>query len=508
MKRLKRVFIIALVLSLLPAAAGRAFSDVAEEDWFFPCVEEMAALGALSGYPDGSFRPNNAVSKAELVCLAARLRGLSPASGRSGHWADGYMAAALAAGWYDWDEAPPDGGSFDEPITRQLAVKIVMKAFLPEARGDYNTESKKIADFAELDGRYYDSVLAAYAAGVAGGDDKGRFNPKATLTRAEACALISRAAGGRSFEPAPPETEEPVAVRGGVSENGRLRVEGPRLVNERGEAVVLRGMSSHGLQWYSRFLTREAIASTAERGANLLRVAMYIEEGGYIDNPSVKNDLIKAVDTAIGLDMYVIIDWHILSDGDPMKRLGEAKAFFAEMAARYKDSPAVLYEICNEPNGNITWEGNVRPYAEEVIAAIRAEAPEAVIIVGSPTWSQDLHEAAKSPLAEKNIMYSCHFYAGTHTEWLRRRVADVMDKGLAVFVTEWGVSDASGGGGVFADEARLWLDFMDKNGISWANWSLCDKAETSAALRTGADPSDGISDDELSESGAIVFAAF
>ena len=178
--------------------------------------------------------------------------------------------------------------------------------------------------------------------------------------------------------------------------------------------------------------------------------------------------------------------------------------FFGEMSERYKDSNAVLYEICNEPNGNVTWNDNVKPYAETVIPVIRANT-NAIILVGSPTWSQDLHEAAKNPINAENIMYTCHFYAGTHTDWLRQRIADC---GLPVFVSEWGTSAADGNGGVYLDEAQRWIDFMNERGISWANWSLCDKNESSAALVNGANVNDGISEDELTESGKFVFKNF
>ena len=178
--------------------------------------------------------------------------------------------------------------------------------------------------------------------------------------------------------------------------------------------------------------------------------------------------------------------------------------FFGEMSERYKDSNAVLYEICNEPNGNVTWNDNVKPYAETVIPVIRANT-NAIILVGSPTWSQDLHEAAKNPINAENIMYTCHFYAGTHTDWLRQRIADC---GLPVFVSEWGTSAADGNGGVYFDEAQRWIDFMNERGISWANWSLCDKNESSAALVNGANVNDGISEDELTESGKFVFKNF
>lgn len=258
------------------------------------------------------------------------------------------------------------------------------------------------------------------------------------------------------------------------------------------------------MQWFGNFATENAVKATADYGANLFRCAMYTDEGGYISNPSVKDTLINAVDSAIRQDMYVIIDWHILSDGNPMQHIDDAVDFFGEMSERYKDSNAVLYEICNEPNGNVTWNDNVKPYAETVIPVIRTNT-NAIILVGGPTWSQDLHEATKNPINAENIMYTCHFYAGTHTDWLRQRIVDC---GLPVFVSEWGTSAADGNGGVYLDEAQRWIDFMNERGISWANWSLCDKNESSAALVNGANVNDGISEDELTESGKFVFKNF
>lgn len=506
------LFIVMFILQIT-AVQGEGFPDVTPNDWHYSVVTEMTANGWLNGYPDGNFLPDSAITAAEYVLVTARIGGLTPSGAQNPHWAGGMLQAALDSGWYDWDELPPTAEKYDEPISRQLAVKIVMKAFAPEARGDYNTESAKIADFHSLSGRYYDAVLAAYAKGIAGGDERGNFNPTASLTRAEACALLARAVNQLSYS-APPAKDTPppapatVSMEKGVSQNGRLQVIGTQLCNEHGEAIVLRGMSSHGIQWFPQFLSRECIKATADSGANLFRVAMYTDENGYIANPSLKNTLINAVDTAISLDMYIIIDWHILHDGNPNTYREQAKAFFTEMAQRYQNNPAVLYEICNEPNGGITWENDVKPYAEELISSIRAIDGKAVILVGSPTWSQDLHMVAQSPIAAENIMYTCHFYAGTHTDWLRSRIADALAQNIPVFISEWGTSDASGSGGVYLEESARWLEFLNANRISWANWSYCDKAESSAAVQSGANISDGISSDELTESGKFVFAHF
>ncbi len=502
----KKIFIFMTILTMLVCSCAYGYSDVGQTDWFYGNVTEMLDMGYLAGYEDGTFRPSGIITKAELVSVVGRVSGLAPSSGQTNHWAAPMLQAALNTSCYDWDEIPPTGETFDEPIQRQLAVKIVMKAFLPDKTGDYNQVSGKVKDFSELDGRYYDTVIAAYTNGVVFGDDNGNLNPKSNLTRAEACAIIMRAANmtGNTKPYESTVTPSVQTRKGGVSENGALHVEGTKLMNERGEPIVLHGMSSHGLQWYGNFATENAIKATADRGANLFRCAMYTGEGGYISNPSVKDTLINAVDSAIRQDMYVIIDWHILSDGDPMTNADKAEEFFAEMAERYGDNPAVLYEICNEPNGGVSWDGNVKPYAERIIPVIRARS-NGIILVGSPTWSQDLHEAAKNPIDAENIMYTCHFYAGTHTDWLRQRIDGC---GLPVFVSEWGTSAADGNGGIYLEESKKWIDFMNERGISWANWSLCDKNESSAALVNGVNIEDGISDDELTESGKFVFENF
>ncbi len=498
------------------APAGAAFSDVRPGSWYEADVAAMVEAGALKGYPDGTFRPGNEITAAEFVAVAARLAGLPKGQGQTGHWAAGELQAALEAGWYDWDELPPTGEGFNRPIPRQLAVKVLMWALLPEVRGDYNTESAKISDFPALSGRYYEPVLAAYAAGVARGGPDGAFRPLDGLSRAEACALFRRALDRARGElpPARPSPEptapQPVEARqGGVSENGWLEVRGTQLCNEAGRPVVLRGMSSHGLQWYGQFASEGAIAATGAYGANVFRAAMYTAEGGWLSQrEAMEARVAAAVDGAVRNDMYVIIDWHILSDGNPMAHVDEAADFFARMAERYRDVPNVIYEICNEPNGNVSWSGDVKPYAERVVSAIRAKSPRAVVLIGSPTWSQDVHLAAADPVEGTNLMYTLHFYAGTHGKALRDRVDGALAKGLPIFVSEWGTSRADGSGGVFLEEARVWLDFLDARGISWCNWSLCDKNETSAALRPGAPAGGPWTDAHLTQSGKFVFSRF
>ncbi|MBQ4796798.1 cellulase family glycosylhydrolase, partial [Pectobacterium versatile] len=108
--------------------------------------------------------------------------------------------------------------------------------------------------------------------------------------------------------------------------------------------------------------------------------------------------------------MYVIIDWHSHSAEN---NRSEAIRFFQDMARKYGNKPNVIYEIYNEPL-QVSWSNTIKPYAEAVISAIRAIDPDNLIIVGTPSWSQNVDEASRDPINGKNIAYTLHFYAGTH----------------------------------------------------------------------------------------------
>lgn len=296
-------------------------------------------------------------------------------------------------------------------------------------------------------------------------------------------------------------------VHGGygiVDRYGQLQVVQGKLCDERGQPVQLRGMSTMGLQWFS-YSPKTVFNLVNDWGISVFRIAMYTKEGGFIDNPSIKSRVKRLVEEAIRQGVYVIIDWHILSDNDPNTYKKQAKKFFAEMATLYGKYPHVIYEICNEPNGGyVTWDRQIKPYAEEVIQVIREIDPDNIIVVGTDMWSQGVVAAAENPLDGSNLMYALHFYAGTHAKSLRDAADLALSKGIALFVTEWGTSSATGGGGVYFDEAQRWVDWMAERQISWVNWSLCNKSESSAALLPSANVEGPWKESHLSPSGKWV----
>lgn len=291
---------------------------------------------------------------------------------------------------------------------------------------------------------------------------------------------------------------------------GALHVEGTRLCGSDGTLVQLKGISTHGLAWFPDYVNEDCFRQLREEWkVNVIRLAMYTaESGGYCtdgDREALKKLIRDGVSYAESQDMYVIIDWHILSDSNPNTYLAEAKEFFSEMSAEYADAEHVLYEICNEPNGGTSWD-EIKSYAEEVISVIRGNDENGVVLVGTPNWSQFVEEAAVDPITGyDNLMYTLHFYAATHTDDLRSRMTAALDAGLPIFVSEYGICDASGSGAVDEGQAEQWMKLLDERSVSCAAWNLSNKEETSALLKSSCGKTSGFEEGDLSDSGKWLY---
>lgn len=316
------------------------------------------------------------------------------------------------------------------------------------------------------------------------------------------------AEGGEPEESMPEEPET-----GKTSALEALHVEGTALVDGNGNPVQLRGISTHGLAWFPDYVNEACFKQLHEEwGVDVIRLAMYTAEyGGYCtdgDRDALKKLVKDGVEYATNQNMYVIIDWHILSDGNPNTYKEDAKEFFAEVAEMYADYSNVLYEICNEPNGGTGW-ADIKAYAEEVIAVIRTYDEDGIILVGTPNWSQYVNEAAEEPITGyDNIMYTLHFYAATHKDSLRDAMKAAIDSGLPVFVSEFGICDASGNGAIDEAQADEWVRVMDEYGVSYVAWNLSNKAETSAIIDSGCNKTSGFSEEDLSSSGKWLYRMF
>ena len=332
-----------------------------------------------------------------------------------------------------------------------------------------------------------------------------------TETISESTASSEQTSSSEASGAQPAETEPAVSEAPSVDDStpygqhGALHVENGKLTDADGNTVQLYGMSTHGIAWFPQYINYDSFRTLRDDwNTNCIRLAMYTAEyGGYCaggDKEQLKQLVRDGVSYATELGMYVIVDWHILSDCDPNQNKDEAIAFFREMSEAFADNDNVLYEICNEPNSGTSWD-SIKSYAEEVIPVIREQKPDAVILVGTPTWSQEIDKAAASPLTFDNVMYTLHFYAGTHKDDLRNRLETCAQNNLPVFVSEFGMCDASGNGANDFDSTTKWLDLLNKYQISFCCWNLANKDESSSVFKAASTALSDWTDEDFNESG-------
>jgi endoglucanase len=287
-----------------------------------------------------------------------------------------------------------------------------------------------------------------------------------------------------------------------VEKHGQLSVSGTKIINQQGDAIQLAGMSLFWSQWIGKYYNYDCVKWLKDDwNCSVVRAAMGVGHGGYATQPEVELEKISAViDAAIKLGIYVVVDFH---EHKAENYTAEAKAFFTHIAQKYGNTPNIIYEIYNEPLA-VSWSEVIKPYAEVVIAEIRKYDPDNIIVCGTPNWSQKVDDAAKDPIAGGNIAYALHFYSGTHKEWLMKIGDEAISKGICLFVTEYGTTEANGDGPVFEAETQKWYEWMNNYKISHCNWSVADKNESSAALVAGASPSGGWKAKEIKPSGVLV----
>jgi endoglucanase len=298
-----------------------------------------------------------------------------------------------------------------------------------------------------------------------------------------------------------PEPSTPPSVSGSasaptgttpVARNGQLRVCGRQLCNARGKAIQLRGMSTHGTQWYAQCVNDASLDVLAnEWNADVLRISTYVQEGGYETDPARFTALAHDyIEKATARGMYAIVDWHMLDPGDPNLNLDRARTFFTAIAARHKDKPNVIYEIANEPNG-VHWS-SIKSYADQIIPVIRAQDPDGIVIVGTEDWSslgasgdgEGVARILANPVTAGNVMYTFHFYAASHDDWYLDTLRNAVAR-LPVFVTEFGTQEYTGDGPNNFTRSQQYLDLLAQHKVSWVNWNYSDDERSGAVFTVG-----------------------
>ncbi|MEE0995935.1 MAG: cellulase family glycosylhydrolase [Paludibacteraceae bacterium] len=286
-----------------------------------------------------------------------------------------------------------------------------------------------------------------------------------------------------------------------VEEWGKLKLVGKQLSAEDGTPVQLKGWSTFGTEFpqVTACINIDAFRAMKSWGANIVRIALYphCENGEYNSGMDAK---IKGwMDETAEVGIYILLDWHVLYDNTNRNGSGpsefhteKAKEFFRTMSsyAAQKGYKHVLYELCNEPHG-VSWD-QIKSHCRSLLDIIKVNDPNAVAIIGTPQWDQQISQAAQSPITEypeMNLLYSFHLYAGDqdHMGMINSQLLNAMSS-VPVFISEWGSSAASGGGGgINTANSNTFLSYLSKSNnkiadVSWCYWSWGTKDEASANL--------------------------
>ena len=284
-----------------------------------------------------------------------------------------------------------------------------------------------------------------------------------------------------------------------------LKVEGTSLYQEGiAEPVVCCGISYGWHNLWPRFYNGSSLRNLKEQtGVNFFRAAIGSDDyalewnpgsaHGYLDDKDLALKCFDALaEAAIENGSYLIADWH-----SHITHPEAAKEFFTYVATRYADCPNIVYELFNEPvcfsfeeNRSYTDLGNpeamraywkhLKAYSEELIDIITSiSTVHPLILVGCPSWDQRIDLPAEDPITSyDNVMYTVHFYAGTHKKELRDACDAALDAGIPIFLSECASCDASGDGDMDLESWREWTDWSVENNISRIIWSVGDKHET------------------------------
>ena len=299
-----------------------------------------------------------------------------------------------------------------------------------------------------------------------------------------------------------PGCNSPAPAGSPVALHGQLKVVGTKMQDQSGNAVQLKGISSYWLNWEGHPDAESKVGLQSMRDnwdISILRAAMGTDvSGGYLDGgqAAMQTKIDTIVTNALALGVYVIVDWH---SGDAQNYQSQAITFFTGLATKYGSCPNIIYEDFNEPV-NVTW-AQIKPYHQAVVNAIRVIDPDNLIVMGTPTYSQDVDLAAASPVTGTNLLYTLHWYSCSHTQWLRDKGTTAISKGLALYVTEFGATNADGGtdGKVCQTEANNWFTWMATNGIGGTAWKLARGSDSSNILSSSAPSGGPWTDSDLSQ---------
>ncbi len=262
-----------------------------------------------------------------------------------------------------------------------------------------------------------------------------------------------------------------------------LSVSGRFIRDPQGNNVILRGISlvdvsvADSRPRNARHLIDMATDDTNSWFARVVRLPVYPNsidgQPGWISNPDTyyNNHLNPAVQECIVRQIYCIIDWHYISDYTSSTIDTTTRAFWAYVAPKYANTPNVIFELYNEPinpDNWSTWKMTAQPW----VNLIRSFAPNNLILIGGPRWSQNLSSAASDPFTGSNLVYVAHIYPehggqSTWDSWFGNAANSV-----PFFITEWGWQQggATPTNGTQSGYGVPFSTYIESKGLSWTAW--------------------------------------
>lgn len=209
MKKLVSFFLaLTLCASLAVPALAAEFTDVPADHPFYDAIQAATEMGIVSGYPDGTFKPTNAVTKNHFCAMLARAFYADTVAEydtdycRTAYGTFGPTTYALAANKllndtsfrWSYTENSAMSTGIDRYDMAQLMANIMAQKGFAASESDKNDAASKIADYADIPSQYRDAVLNVYALGIIGGFSDGTFGGEVTMNRGQAAVVIYRLA--------------------------------------------------------------------------------------------------------------------------------------------------------------------------------------------------------------------------------------------------------------------------------------------------------------------------
>jgi endoglucanase len=262
-----------------------------------------------------------------------------------------------------------------------------------------------------------------------------------------------------------------------------LHVSGNKLMDPSNNVVILRGVDLTDLAVVATHgKTASQLIDMATDSANgwyahVVRLAVYPDAidhtAGWNAGPDAyfNTYLNPAVNECVARQIYCIIDWHYITDYSSAAVNTATTNFWNYVAPKYANTPNVIFELYNEPttpNSWSTWKSTAQPW----VNIIRAAAPNNIILIGSPQWSQITNNAASSPFSGSNLMYVVHIYPqhggqSTWDSWMGNTSGTV-----PYFVTEYGWQNGGSNptSGTTSGYGVPFENYLDSKGISSTAW--------------------------------------